>query len=405
MTILDSRTTWLPIEYPWAFEAFKTQNEKHWMPNEATALPDDINDYKNKLSDDERGLVTQILRFFTQTDIDVANGYTKVYMPKFKKPELTMAMSSFAAMEAIHIFAYSQVVDTLGLPESEYSKFLEYAEMRDKHEFLWDELKTISGSFKNVVTMQNTEYQSDDQKIPQDVVEAGREAGFTDKKIEEIYNLAYGLAKFSAFAEGLQLFSSFAMLLNFKRFGLMKGMGQIVAWSIRDESLHVETMIKVFREIIHDFPWLWTESFKEEIYKLARKMVDLEFKFIELAYKGKQNGINEFGIPEYEQIELRGLPIQDIKDFVKLTCDDRLESLGLNKIYNVAKNPLPWFNILVAGEEHSNFFEQRGTSYAKGTIDTSKINFDEDMDFNTNFSVEDLSNEKQKYNESQTSPS
>lgn len=368
MGILDARTTFQPMDHPWAFEAFKTHEEMHWLPNEATALPHDINDYKNKLTDEERSLVTQILRFFTQTDIDVANGYTKVYMPKFKKPELLMAMASFAAREAVHVFAYSQVVDTLGFGEGEYTKFMDYAEMRDKHEFLWDTPFEIRKDWdKNP-----SEY----KLIPMCVVQGGRDAGFKDEKIEEIFNLAYGLAKFSAFAEGLQLFSSFAMLLNFKRFGLMKGMGSIVAWSVRDESLHVETMIRVFNELTKDYPWLWTKQFRSMLQDLAKQMVELEFKFIDLAYRNEQDG---------SLIELRGLPKDDIKNFVRLTADQRLEQLGVEKIYNVDKNPIPWFNILVAGDEHANFFEQRGTAYAKG-MDTSKMDltFDSDMDFNVN---------------------
>lgn len=372
MGILDSRTTFQPMDYPWAFEAFRTHEEMHWLPNEATALPNDIDDYKNKLTDEERSLVTQILRFFTQTDIDVANGYTKVYMPKFRKPELLMAMASFAAREAVHVFAYSQVVDTLGFGEGEYTKFMDYAEMRDKHEFLWDEAWEID---YRTINVESDMYKSI-KWIPQDIVEGGREAGLTDKKIAEIYNLTYGLAKFSAFAEGLQLFSSFAMLLNFKRFGLMKGMGSIVAWSVRDESLHVETMIRVFNELTKDYPWLWTKSFRDELQKLAKQMVELEFKFIDLAYRNEQDG---------SLIDLRGLPKDDIKNFVRLTADQRLEQLGAEKIYNVDKNPIPWFNILVAGDEHANFFEQRGTAYAKG-MDTSKMDmtFDDTMDFNLN---------------------
>lgn len=367
MTILDARQNFQPFEYQWAFEAFKVHEEMHWLPNEATALPHDIDDYKNKLTDEERSLVTQILRFFTQTDIDVANGYTKVYMPKFKKPELLMAMASFAAREAVHVFAYSQVVDTLGFGEGEYTKFMDYAEMRDKHEFLWDEPWEICDRAATVLGT---------KVIPQDIIDGGRQAGFRDEKIAEIFNLAYGLAKFSAFAEGLQLFSSFAMLLNFKRFGLMKGMGSIVAWSVRDESLHVETMIRVFNELTKDYPWLWTKSFRDELKALARQMVELEFKFIDLAYRNEQDG---------SLIELRGLPKEDIKNFVRLTADQRLEQLGVEKVFNVDKNPIPWFNILVAGDEHANFFEQRGTAYAKG-MDTSKMDltFDSDMDFNVN---------------------
>ena len=371
MTILDKRTNFKPFNYPWAYDAYKTHEEMHWLPNEATALPNDVDDYKNKLTDDERSFVTQILRFFTQTDIDVANGYTKVYMPKFGHPELTMAMASFAAREAVHIDAYSQVVETLGFGDGEYNKFLEYAEMRDKHEFLWDEPWVIIGNDQM------------DKIIFDEIVKGGRESGYTDEKIVEIFNLAYSLAKFSGFAEGLQLFSSFAMLMNFKRRGLMKGMGAIVTWSVRDESLHVETMIKVYREMLKDFPWLNTDSMSDLVYTLAEEMVELEFKFIDLAYRSESLDKHE--------VHFEGLTKQEIKDFVKVTANERLEQLGYRKLFtDVDKNPLPWFNLMVAGQEHANFFEGRGTSYAKG-MDIGQLSFD-DIEFNT-----DMDNEM--YNE------
>ena len=369
MSILDKRNSFKPLAYPWAYEAFKTHERMHWLPNEATALPTDIGDYKNKLNDEERSLVTQILRFFTQTDIDVANGYTKVYMPQFNHPELIMAMSSFAAREAVHIDAYSQVVETLGFGDGEYSRFLEYAEMRDKHEFLWDEPWCI---YKEIWDGYGTPTVKGSKHIPISIVEGGREAGFTDEAIERIFNLTYSLGKFSGFAEGLQLFSSFAILLSFTKRGLMKGMGSIVSWSVKDESLHVETMIKVFKEMMKDFPWLNTISFSNLISDLAQDMVVLENKFIDLAYRNEETGA---------EIELKGLTKEEIKGFVVCTANERLEQLGFKAIFPETKNPIPWFNTMVAGEEHSNFFEERGTAYAKG-MDSGKMDFNFDGGFN-----------------------
>ena len=402
MTILDKRTNFKPFVYPWAYDAYKTHEEMHWLPNEATSLPNDIGDYKNRLTHDERSLITQILRFFTQTDIDVANGYTKVYMPKFGHPELTMAMASFAAREAVHIDAYSQVVETLGFGDDEYNKFMEYGEMRDKHEFLWDKPWEMPTSVtENIDGRIKMHIREPDKCIPLSIIVGGRDAGFTNEKIEEVFNLAYSLAKFSGFAEGLQLFSSFAILMSFKKRGLMKGMGDIVTWSVRDESLHVETMAKVFKEIIKDYPWLNTPDFSNLIYKLAEEMVELENKFIDLAYRSDRlipnvstNTYSNNAVPisfnpyhcsnkMYEPITLEGLTKEEIKDFVKVTANERLVMLGFKKYFmDVDKNPIPWFNLMVAGEEHANFFEGRGTAYAKG-LNVSQLSFDDIDNFNT----------------------
>lgn len=132
-------------------------------------------------------------------------------------------------------------------------------------------------------------------------------------------------------------------------------------------------MSKVFIEMLKDFSWLNTSSFHELIYSLAAQMVELEFSFIDLAYN--DNG---------REIVLEGLDKKDIKDFVKITCNERLVMLGLDPIFNEQKeNPLPWFNIMVAGDEHANFFEGRGTGYAKG-MNTGSINFNKMEDLFSN---------------------
>ena len=57
-----------------------------------------------------------------------------------------------------------------------------------------------------------------------------------------------------------------SILLNFQRFGKMKGMGQIVTWSVRDETLHTESIIKLFRTFVQENPEIWDEELKARIY-------------------------------------------------------------------------------------------------------------------------------------------
>ena len=191
MSLLDERNFYKPFDYGLAYEAYKKQNQMHWMPEEVP-LQDDLKDYKEKLTPENRNLVDNIFRFFTQADVDVCCGYAKHYLPTFKAPEVRMMLVSFAAMEAVHQEAYSLLLETLGFGDDEYQKFFEHKEMLDKHEHL--------SNF-------------------------GMDTPMNIAKTMEIY---------SGFTEGVQLFSSFAILLNFPRHNLMKGMGQIVTWSIRD---------------------------------------------------------------------------------------------------------------------------------------------------------------------------
>lgn len=314
MSLLESRTEFKPFKYDWAYQAFQRQHAIHWIKDEVI-LHEDVKDWNNKLTPEEKNLLTQIFRFFTQGDVDVANGYINYFLPIFgNNPEVAMMLTSFAAMEGIHIDAYSNLIDTVGMEETEYQAFLEYEAMANKHEYLKD--------FKV------TYYE------PRAVAKA--------------------LAVYSGFTEGLQLFSSFAMLLNFPRFGKMKGMGTIVEFSIRDESLHVEAMSQLFRTFIQENRSIWTDDFKREIYEIGRQMVTLEDKFIDLAF---------------EQGGIEGLTADEVKRYVRFIANRRLNGLGLKDEYVLGKeHPLPWLAEILNSVEHTNFFENRVTSYSKGTL-------------------------------------
>src|SRR5210317_55265 len=135
MSLLDERNFYKPFDYGWAYEAYKKQNQMHWMPEEVP-LQDDIRDYKEKLTPANRALVDNILRFFTQADVDVCCGYAKHYLPTFKAPEVRMMLAAFAGMEAVHQDAYSQVLETLGFDDDEYKMFMNIQSMADKHDYL-----------------------------------------------------------------------------------------------------------------------------------------------------------------------------------------------------------------------------------------------------------------------------
>lgn len=326
MSLFEKRDYYKPFEYPWAFEAYHTQQKVHWLPEEVP-LADDVKDWNKKLTKKEKNLLTQIFRFFTQADLDIASGYLDKYIPVFQPPEIRMMLSAFAAMEATHIHAYSLLLDTVGMPETEYKAFAEYSEMAEKHDYL----DTVDPALSN----------------------------------ERVREIAKTLAVYSAFGEGMQLFSSFAILLNFARYNKMKGMCQIVTWSIRDESLHVESMIKLFHAFIDENKKIWKNDLKAEIYQAALDMVALEDKFIDLAFK--QGGIE-------------GLEKDEVKQYIRYIADRRLLQLGLKTKFKVKENPLPWLDWILNGVEHTNFFENRATEYSKGALTGSWEEVWEDYD-------------------------
>ena len=310
MSLLGTRDYYKPFDYPWMFNYYVQQNQMMWLP-EDVPLHNDVKDWQD-ITLDEKNLLTQIFRLFTQSDVEVASGYIDKYMRVFIKPEARMMMSSFANMESIHQHAYSLLLDTVGMPENEYKAFAEYEAMADKHKYL-------SGS---------------------------------TLKINNKESIAKNLAIYSGFTEGLQLFSSFVILLNFPRFGKMKGMGQIVTYSIRDESLHVEAMTQLFREFIKENVDIWTDDFKKEIYSVCREMVKLEDKFLDLVF---------------EMGDIQGLTKTEMKEYIRYIADRRLLQLGLKPNYGIKDNPLDWLDD-VLGVEHQNFFEGRATTYMKAGL-------------------------------------
>jgi ribonucleoside-diphosphate reductase beta chain len=312
LKLSDERSYFKPFSYPWAYDAWLKHEQSHWLHTEVP-MSEDAKDWKKKLTNEEKQFLTNIFRFFTQGDIDVAGGYVNNYLPYFPQPEVRMMLLGFAAREALHIAAYSHLIETLGLPETTYNQFLEYAEMKEKHDYVLD------------LSSQNTTRE----------------------------NTAKHIAVFSAFTEGMQLFSSFIMLLNFPRHGKMKGMGQIVTWSIVDETQHTENMIKLFKEYIKENNEIWNDDLKSELYTIAENMVRLEDKFIDLSFS---------------MGEMEGLSSEEVKQYIRYIADRRLISLGLKGIFKVKKNPLPWVEEMINAPTHTNFFENRATDYAKGAL-------------------------------------
>ena len=310
LKLTDERQYFKPFTYPWAYDAWLKHEQSHWLHSEVPMI-EDVKDWKKRLTKEEKVFLTNIFRFFTQGDIDVAGGYVKNYLPYFPQPEVRMMLCGFAAREALHVAAYSHLIETLGMPESTYNEFMQYEEMRAKHDYF----AQLAGQ--------------DNQTIAQQI------------------------AAFSAFTEGMQLFSSFIMLLNFPRHGKMKGMGQIITWSIVDETIHAESMIKLFRTFIEENRDIWNDELKSQIYTIAEQMVKLEDKFIDLAFS---------------MGPMEGLSGDDVKHYIRYIADRRLISLGLKGINKVKKNPLPWVEQMINAPIHTNFFENRATDYAKGAL-------------------------------------
>jgi ribonucleoside-diphosphate reductase beta chain len=304
--LLTASRSYKPLRYPWALDFWRRQQQIHWMPEEIP-LGEDCKDWSTRITDAERNLLTQVFRFFTQSDIEVQDNYMERYARVFRPTEIKMMLAAFANMETVHIAAYALLLETLGMPDSEFAAFLDYEAMRDKHDYM-------------------------------------RSFG-----VETDGDILRTLAMFGGFAEGLQLFASFAILLNFPRHNKMRGMGQVVSWSVRDETLHCEGIIRLFHTFASETGAL-TDAVRDDIVDCARTVVRLEDRFIDLAF--------ELG-------PIDGLTAPDVKSYIRYIADWRLRQLGLPNVYGVEEHPLPWLTAQLNGVEHANFFETLATEYAK----------------------------------------
>jgi ribonucleoside-diphosphate reductase beta chain len=322
MSLLTPRATYAPFEYEQAYKYWELQQQSHWLHNEIQ-MASDINDWKMILSDTEKHVIGHILKGFTQSEIFIQEYWSQMVSKWFKKPEIQMMSAAFSSMESIHAVAYAYLNQSLGLED--FDAFLHEPTAKAKI----DRLISTKGKTK-----------------------------------EEI---ARSLAIFSAFNEGVNLFSSFAILLNFSRFNKLKGVGQIIAFSIKDESLHSDAGCWLFRTLVSEFPEIMTDELKEQLYDAARLTVELEDAFISKAF--------ELG-------PIEGIDLQDLKAFIRFRTNTKLGDIGLKKIYkNIDKKALErmeWFSVLSSGVSHVDFFASRNSQYSKGVTDFSNIWDDEE---------------------------
>jgi ribonucleoside-diphosphate reductase beta chain len=315
-SLLTPRPTYAPFEYEQAYKYWELQQQSHWIHTEISMGPD-INDWKSILSSTERQVIGHILKGFTQSEVFIQEYWGQMVGKWFKKPEIQMMAATFSAFESIHAVSYAYLNQSLGLED--FDAFLHEPTAKAKI----DRLIATKGKSR--------------------------------------HDIARSLAIFSAFNEGVNLFASFAILLNFSRFNKMKGLGQIIAYSIKDESLHSEAGCWLFRTFMAENPDLLTDSLKDDIYDAARLTVELENAFVSKAF--------EFG-------PVQGIDLYDLKNFILFRTNTKLNDLGLKSLWPIDKasvERLAWFDILGAGATCADFFAQRVTDYSKGTLDFSNV--------------------------------
>jgi ribonucleoside-diphosphate reductase beta chain len=318
-SILEERVVYKPFEYQTAFDFWLKQQQAHWLHTEVPMMSD-VNDWKQNLTKTEKNIIGSILKGFAQTETVVEEYWSTLVTKWFPKPEVKMMAIGFGANETIHAEAYSLLNEELGLDD--FSEFLEDETTMAK----------IGGLMEVNANMQTGEH--------------------------SLHEIARSLAIFSAFTEGVNLFSSFAILLSFKLENKLKGVGQIVEWSIRDESMHSDAGCWLFRTLVEENPEINTPELEAAVNEAALLSLKLELDFIEKVY--------EFG-------DLKGCSKDDLIHFIKNRVNTKLGDLGYKPIIDnvdmTAVDRMKWFDHLSAGKQHTDFFANRVTNYSKGHIE------------------------------------
>ena len=308
MGLFDNRIAYKPFEYPEYYtEGWLKQAQAFWLHTEIP-MSGDVKDWNEKLTDGEKNLVGNILLGFAQTECAVSDYWTQKVVSWFPKHEVQQMAMMFGSQETIHAVAYSYLNETLGLED--FEAFL--------HE------PATSERFDNLVSYDGN-----------DTVGIGR-----------------SLAIFSAFAEGVSLYSAFAVLYSFQLRNLLKGIGQQMKWSVRDESLHSRMGCKLFRHMCQEDDKL-LDACKKDVIQAAETMVELEEKYIDKMF---------------EMGDIENLKSNDLKQFIRKRANEKLQELGYAAIFEYDKKSaanLDWFYHLTGGHTHTDFFAIRPTDYSK----------------------------------------
>lgn len=317
--LFKERIAYKPFEFPVYFtEGWLPQAQSFWLHTEIP-MQGDVKDWNEELTPSEKNLVGNILLGFAQTECAVSDYWTGMVTKWFPKHEIRQMAMMFGSQETIHATAYSYLNETLGLED--FEGFLQEASTKEKFELLTN----TSADWSPAELLENP-----------------------DARIE----VSRSLAIFSAFAEGVSLYSSFAVLYSFQMRNLLKGIGQQMKWSVRDESLHSRMGCKLFNHMCEEYPELRSQA-KEDILEAARLIQSLEHNFIDKMF---------------EMGDLENLKKKDLKEFINQRINEKLCELGYEPIMKVNETDaanLNWFYHLSGGHTHTDFFAMRSTDYSK----------------------------------------
>ncbi|MBX9703760.1 MAG: ribonucleotide-diphosphate reductase subunit beta [Silvanigrellaceae bacterium] len=322
MLINSKNSQLMPFEYPWAWEEFKNLCKNHWLPQEIS-MAQDVSQWKNKghFTEDERHLIKKILSFFANTDVLVGDNIIMAIYKHITNPECRQYLTAQAFQESIHSWAYAHIVESLSMDQKEvFSEFKRVGTIKDKHDFQSQFLEGVLG------------------------------AEFNTKDILGKKTLLKNLCAYYIGMEGMQFYSAFVLLLNFKRRNLLVGTAEQLEYIVRDESLHCRFGTMLINQFIEENPEVWDDEVKQSVRKSIEHVVELEDAFVADC------------LPR----DVVGLSRTQFSKYIRYIADRRLESIHLEPLYGQQDTPFPWMSEVMDLPKEKNFFETRVTEYQTG---------------------------------------
>lgn len=322
MLINETKTQLMPFQYPWAWEEFKNLCKNHWLPQEIS-MAQDIAQWKGShyLTDDERHLIKKILSFFANTDVLVGDNIIMAIYAHISNPECRQYLTAQAFQESVHSWSYAHIVESLSMDQKDvFSEFKRTGTIKDKHDFQSQFLEGVLNK------------------------------DFSTNSPEGRALFLKNLCAYYVGMEGMQFYSAFVLLLNFKRRNLLVGTAEQLEYIVRDESLHCRFGTKLINQYISENEDIWTPELKEQVRQNIMHVVELEDAFVADALPRDIVGLSRFQFAKY----------------IRYIADRRLESIGLDVLFGEENTPFPWMNEIMDLPKEKNFFETRVTEYQTG---------------------------------------
>lgn len=324
MALINSTASQLmPFAYPWAWDEFKNLCKNHWLPQEVS-MSQDISQWKapNVITEGERMLIKKVLSFFANTDLLVGDNLVMAIYRHITNPECRQYLCGQAFQESIHSWSYAHIVESLSVDQNEvFGEFKRAGTVKDKHDF------------------------------QSQFMEGLLDPSFTTETAQGRAIFLKNLCAYYLGMEGMQFYSAFVLILNFKRRNLMVGAAEQLEYIVRDESLHCRFGTKLINQYIEENPDVWTAPLKESVRQGIAHVVELEDAYIADCMPND---------------DILGLTRDQFKMYIRYIADRRLESVNLDPLYGVDDTPFPWMNEIMDLPKEKNFFESRVTEYQTG---------------------------------------